>query len=162
MQTFCCVVIPSSFAHLLQTNTCDDVDECTPSRCGEHTACTNLVGSYECACLSGYQFGNDIDCVDINECLESSTCAAQQNTFCVNQPGGFTCPCVSGFVKVDGVCERVGATLTFVLRLALDFNTERNNALLWSSLQTVLESSRFFPSFSDQFLAIEYIGIRYE
>ena len=144
----------------MQTNSCEDIDECNPSRCGEHTVCTNLPGSYQCDCLTGYQRGSGIDCVDINECLDSSTCALQANTVCVNQPGGFTCQCVNGFVKVDGQCEAVAATLTFVLRLTLDFESQRNNAVLWSSLQTVLESQTYFASFSSQFLAVQYIGVR--
>ena len=89
---------------LYQTSTCDDVDECSPSRCGDHTSCVNTAGGYTCTCLAGYTQGMGIDCVDIDECLSVGTCSGDANTVCVNQPGGHTCECQSGFNRIDGVC----------------------------------------------------------
>lgn len=36
-----------------------DTDECAERNGGCHQICTNLPGSYECSCNSGYQKGED-------------------------------------------------------------------------------------------------------
>ena len=40
----------------------DDVDECQSSPCGDHAACNNTVGSYRCACDTGYTKNTDGIC----------------------------------------------------------------------------------------------------
>ena len=32
-----------------------DVDECVADPCGKHTECTNVPGSFECVCNSGFK-----------------------------------------------------------------------------------------------------------
>jgi len=43
---------------------CTDVDECAkPDACGAHSnGCTNMIGTYECQCESGY-VNQDNKCV---------------------------------------------------------------------------------------------------
>ncbi|EYF00112.1 EGF domain protein [Chondromyces apiculatus DSM 436] len=70
---------------------CADINECQngTDNCDTNAACTNLPGSFNCACNSGYQ-GDGTTCTDIDECmLGVDDCAAGET--CVNTPGGFTC-----------------------------------------------------------------------
>ena len=52
-------------------NNCEDVDECaTINDCKANTACQNSIGSFECACIDGFEgeHPRKEDCVDIKEC----------------------------------------------------------------------------------------------
>ena len=75
--------------------------------CGDHGACENLMGSYQCICEPGYQ--PDISgkqCEDVNECLNPLNCRKGQ---CRNTPGSFQCICPSGMKYNDDskACEDV-------------------------------------------------------
>ena len=50
-------------------NTCLDTNECsTANRCEQ--ICTNIIGSYECSCMSGYSLEPDLfSCVKSGVCL---------------------------------------------------------------------------------------------
>ena len=50
-----------------------DVDECNDaSACGPNARCTNIVGGFECECISGYErLSEGANCTDINECMVS-------------------------------------------------------------------------------------------
>ncbi|KAJ8248500.1 hypothetical protein GJAV_G00242690 [Gymnothorax javanicus] len=62
--------------------------------------CTNTHGSYECEpCPDGFE-GKGGQCVDIDECLDASTCA---NGECSNFDGYFVCACRNGYqLSPDG------------------------------------------------------------
>ena len=70
--------------------------------CGNGT-CTNIKGSFECACNSGYSPGPLQSCEDINECKEmglGNQCAFR----CHNVPGSFRCICPYGYsLAPDGM-----------------------------------------------------------
>ncbi|CAG5102437.1 Oidioi.mRNA.OKI2018_I69.chr1.g300.t1.cds [Oikopleura dioica] len=93
---------------------CEDVDECsdpTLNDCaGDHKICDNTIGSYECICPSGYEYGiptgvetlNTVPCIDINECTDDThTC--DPNAQCDNTitPGSYDCSCNAGFWDSD-------------------------------------------------------------
>ena len=80
---------------------CSDYDECQDSRqdknklsyCGEHTTCTNTIGSFTCSCKTGFEsFVANAGCSDINECSQSSTQShCGKNTRCDNTVGSYNC-----------------------------------------------------------------------
>ncbi|XP_061133006.1 vitamin K-dependent protein S isoform X2 [Syngnathus typhle] len=78
---------------------CDnDIDECSdpkfPAGCNQK--CDNIPGSFRCTCKDGYYLRDNINCVDINECLMyPSIC--QEPAQCVNTAGMFECQCPTGF-----------------------------------------------------------------
>ena len=88
---------------------CQDINECdngewyiynssnmgTP--CKNQRNCINIIGSFNC-CAEGYQrnsIGNE--CIDINECIESTNLCKSQGT-CINTIGSYYC-CEDGFKK---------------------------------------------------------------
>ena len=88
---------------------CADINECDANACGDGALCTNTVGSYMCACASGYaRTGASAlapSCADINECKTGAhICASAAN--CKNTPGGHFCACESAgwtvTVSADG------------------------------------------------------------
>jgi len=69
---------------------CNDIDECLDnSTCVKDSICTNLIGSYGCACEPGYEWQNSsmLACVNINECLNNLTCDINAN--CTDLIGKF-------------------------------------------------------------------------
>ncbi len=80
-----------------------DVNECSTSPCSVNALCTNLPGTYECACNTGYE-GNGINsCTDINECSSADICDTQAT--CSNTPGSYTCQCNEYHVGDGATCE---------------------------------------------------------
>ncbi|XP_052253077.1 fibrillin-2-like [Dreissena polymorpha] len=81
-----------------------DENECAdPNRCpGSNTMCTNLPGSYQCGCMTGYT-KEGADCVDIDECLESNNC----EQICTNTVGSYKCSCNPGYVQNDKECTDI-------------------------------------------------------
>nr|XP_061830711.1 vitamin K-dependent protein S-like [Nerophis lumbriciformis] len=76
----------------------NDIDECSdpefPAGCNQK--CYNIPGSFHCMCEDGYFLSDNINCMDVNECLMyPSIC--QQPATCVNTPGMFDCVCPPGF-----------------------------------------------------------------
>ncbi|XP_069746531.1 growth arrest-specific protein 6-like isoform X2 [Narcine bancroftii] len=73
-----------------------DVDECQLNNGGCEHICSNVVGSYQCACRTGFDLLHDKHrCMDINECaLDSGLCGSVQ---CVNTLGSYVCRCDSGY-----------------------------------------------------------------
>ncbi|KAK7153308.1 hypothetical protein R3I93_011265 [Phoxinus phoxinus] len=72
---------------------CEDVDECTESRCPQ--GCLNSQGSFSCYCHAGYDSLPDDrgTCTDINECLDKPC-----EDICLNTVGSFKCSCRENFV----------------------------------------------------------------
>ncbi|XP_077570059.1 vitamin K-dependent protein S [Stigmatopora nigra] len=76
----------------------DDIDECSDSEfpAGCNHNCYNIPGSFYCACKDGYYLSDNINCLDLNECLlYPSIC--DEPAKCVNTPGMFDCVCPAGF-----------------------------------------------------------------
>lgn len=91
-----------------------DLDECamgTDNCDDEPNACTNTLGSFMCACPSGYT-GNGQGangCVDINECAGGAlaACGVGGNG-CTNTPGSYQCSCAAGYAGSGGkACSEI-------------------------------------------------------
>ena len=81
---------------------CTAVNECAgPVNPCLPGTCTDLIGSYQCNCLTGYQFING-GCADINECAISQPCGPHGQ--CLNEPGTYSCRCDIGFEFSSGTC----------------------------------------------------------
>lgn len=78
------------------------------SGCNETTSvCVNTIGSYECKCLNGFIENGDLDCIDIDECVENRSfnkTNCKINSECVNYPGSYNCVCKNGFIENNGDC----------------------------------------------------------
>lgn len=76
-----------------------DMNECALGwdACSALASCTNTatggLGSYTCACNSGYM-GDGRTCTDVNECPSVTSCAPGA---CSNTPGDYTCSCPTGY-----------------------------------------------------------------
>ncbi|XP_078665539.1 uncharacterized protein LOC144907963 [Branchiostoma floridae x Branchiostoma belcheri] len=81
-----------------------DINECTAAHnCHQHAICTNLPGSYNCTCETGYA-GNGLLCDDINEC-EMGSHDCHQEADCLNRPGSYHCQCRVNFRGNGTYCE---------------------------------------------------------
>ncbi|XP_065311314.1 cysteine-rich with EGF-like domain protein 2 isoform X6 [Dermacentor albipictus] len=69
------------------TKTCTKCDPSCKGPCteGGPKACKE--------CVAGYVMNEELGCVDIDECIESTEdlCAKERNTFCANTPGSYKC-----------------------------------------------------------------------
>ncbi len=86
---------------------CVDVNECAQptSPCSANATCSNSVGSYACACNSGFQ-GTGAVCDDIDECqINSGGCSP--DAICQNYEGGNFCICKPGYSGSGQVCADV-------------------------------------------------------
>ncbi|EDV26974.1 uncharacterized protein TRIADDRAFT_54448 [Trichoplax adhaerens] len=74
---------------------CTDVNECITgsNNCSNVATCTNQIGSYSCACNSGY-VGDSINCYDVDECQNMSNNCSQ---ICNNTVGSYTCSYIQGY-----------------------------------------------------------------
>ncbi|KAL3836485.1 hypothetical protein ACJMK2_021917, partial [Sinanodonta woodiana] len=101
---------------------CDnDIDECKQNQsiCGDPLKnCSNVIGTYTCSCISGYEAVNDTcrgytcgcpsgyninkhnnsKCSDIDECIADQSGCEQ---VCDNTPGRFACSCYLGYELRD-------------------------------------------------------------
>jgi MYXO-CTERM domain-containing protein len=93
---------------------CVDVDECNAgtAACDANAACTNIPGSYTCACKPGWA-GDGFGCTDVDECTEG-TAGCDDNARCMNAPGSFSCACLPGWSGSGFACTDVDecATMT--------------------------------------------------
>jgi hypothetical protein len=67
--------------------------------CAVDADCTNNVGSFSCACKSGFS-GDGSTCEDIDEC-KTGTAVCDAQASCSNTAGGYTCAC-NKFWQGDG------------------------------------------------------------
>uniref|UniRef100_UPI00358E3F4F fibrillin-1-like n=1 Tax=Myxine glutinosa TaxID=7769 RepID=UPI00358E3F4F len=76
---------------------CVDFDECKNSKHNCHHFCTNILGTYECSCRSGYSLDpqDKNTCRDNNECNTKSLC--NNGGKCSNTLGSYECKCASGW-----------------------------------------------------------------
>ncbi|XP_031558491.1 latent-transforming growth factor beta-binding protein 4-like, partial [Actinia tenebrosa] len=80
------------------------IDECSEkNKCGAHSSCKNIEGSFTCTCDNGYTSQNGRNCLDIDECTTGKA-DCHRNAVCKNLPGSFTCFCPEGFTgKGDAI-----------------------------------------------------------
>lgn len=84
-----------------------NIDECglDLDTCHENAVCTDSIGSFECACGTGYA-GDGFSCADVDECdLGTAGCAS--NAECSNNDGGFSCACLPGYLGDGLSCENI-------------------------------------------------------
>ena len=61
-----------------------------------NSECKNTKGSFTCSCVTGFEFNEDADCVDVDECQnELELCG--DNMACENSFGSYTCSCIKGY-----------------------------------------------------------------
>lgn len=91
---------------------CFDDNECALGKCGDHTTCVNLPGTFRCDCQPGYKHSTDTVCVDIDECA-TGTHNCDSNARCINTDGSFICVCLPNFEGSGraGDCREVGSCL---------------------------------------------------
>ena len=96
---------------------CDDIDECENSTetCDTGKTCVNTLGGYSCiegacikpcndirnascACCQGYRLHNEVECVDVDECMESTHLCEMK---CHNTVGSYYCSCNEGYQLAD-------------------------------------------------------------
>jgi len=89
--------------------TCSDVNECTlgTDLCSVNGICTNTIGSYSCACKTGYTGDGFIgNCKDVDECaLNTDNC--HTHATCTNNIGSYTCACNNGYYGNGVACTEI-------------------------------------------------------
>ncbi|XP_029295180.1 LOW QUALITY PROTEIN: hemicentin-1 [Cottoperca gobio] len=91
---------PSGFTISTETNTCQDIDECSQGShmCHYNQQCVNTVGTYRCQAKCGPGFKPSItgtSCEDVDECQESALSPCQHQ--CLNTLGSYRCICHPGY-----------------------------------------------------------------
>ncbi|XP_015593376.1 protein kinase C-binding protein NELL1 isoform X4 [Cephus cinctus] len=89
---------------------CPDVDECKQQggseghHCNANTRCVNVVGSYTCECLPGYDRVDKFNCAELDECATGRHTCAEHAT-CINTPGSYYCQCNEGYMGDGHICK---------------------------------------------------------
>lgn len=81
----------------LETGQCEDINECkNPKACDRLLECVNTPGSYSCECKYGLRKHprNDLNCQDIDECVEHPGLCEHK---CFNTNGSYQCSCERGY-----------------------------------------------------------------
>ncbi|KAM9391508.1 hemicentin-1 [Pholidichthys leucotaenia] len=91
---------PSGFTISTETNTCQDIDECSQGlhMCHYNQQCVNTVGTYRCQATCGPGFKPSItgtSCEDVDECQESAVSPCHHQ--CINTLGSYRCICHPGY-----------------------------------------------------------------
>ncbi|XP_072272967.1 uncharacterized protein, partial [Pyxicephalus adspersus] len=86
---------------------CEDIDECQDqymNNCNFYGtgSCVNIIGSYTCACNTGFEYKEEFGCVDIDECTGSAPNDCHPLAVCTNRHGTYTCTCPNGYYG-DGI-----------------------------------------------------------
>ncbi|KAM3610982.1 uncharacterized protein V6R79_011806 [Siganus canaliculatus] len=98
---------PSGFTISTETNTCQDIDECSQGShmCHYNQQCVNTVGTYRCQAKCGPGFKPSISgtsCEDVDECQESALSPCQHQ--CLNTLGSYRCICHPGYQQSGQRC----------------------------------------------------------
>ena len=94
---------------------CADNDECATMGpicgLGRGFVCTNVPGSYRCACPTGYSApATGGTCTDVNECARvPAVCGVGT---CTNTGGSYTCACPAGYSATGGTCVDINECAT--------------------------------------------------
>ncbi|XP_055367591.1 hemicentin-1 [Betta splendens] len=91
---------PSGFTISTESNTCQDIDECSQGShlCHYNQKCVNTLGTYRCQAKCGPGFKPSItgaSCEDVDECQESALSPCQHQ--CLNTLGSYRCICHPGY-----------------------------------------------------------------
>lgn len=108
---------PSGFTMSTESNTCQDIDECTQGShlCHPNQHCVNTVGTYRCQAKCGPGFKPSVvgtSCEDVDECRESAISPCQQQ--CFNSLGSYRCGCHPGYQLVGHRCLDINECLRSV------------------------------------------------
>ena len=99
---------------IMLTNGNADIDECSEGISGCSQLCTNIIGSYYCTCLNGYQLSNDNHtCSDIDECTSDNGGCEQT---CTNTNGSYYCSCLTGYLLDNNNHNCSGITIFSIFR----------------------------------------------
>ncbi|KAF6729918.1 Hemicentin-1 [Oryzias melastigma] len=98
---------PSGFTISTETNTCQDIDECSQGShmCHYNQQCVNTLGTYRCQAKCGAGFKPSITgtiCEDVDECQESAVSPCQHQ--CLNTLGSYRCVCHPGYQQAGHRC----------------------------------------------------------
>ncbi|ESN96532.1 hypothetical protein HELRODRAFT_189281 [Helobdella robusta] len=81
-----------------------------------HSLCVGCRGPkpHQCKeCKKGYQFNEDHECVDMNECEQEVPVCQEEHEQCVNRVGSFVCECEDGYVRRrGGPCQKKHIIIT--------------------------------------------------
>ncbi|NNC02088.1 DUF4215 domain-containing protein [Corallococcus exiguus] len=90
-----------------QPTVCTDIDECAAGtdNCNQDATCTNIGGSFTCACNAGYE-GDGVTCTNIDECA-ASPCL--NGGTCIDGVGSYTCECAPTYEGNN--CQSCSGTL---------------------------------------------------
>ena len=116
-----------------------DINECSILNGGCSYRCENTVGSYKCVCSKGYELqSNGRTCVNINECLNETTCDSK-NGICTDNAGSHRCSCRNGYsLQYDGkTCTGKNGFITSVRSKSIVLVIQ----VRWSSLNSVTIAS---------------------
>ncbi|CAL8343147.1 unnamed protein product [Lota lota] len=91
---------PSGFTISTETNSCQDIDECSQGShaCHYNQQCVNTAGTYRCGARCGAGFRPSAagsTCEDVDECQESLVSPCQHQ--CLNTLGSYRCVCHPGY-----------------------------------------------------------------
>jgi len=70
--------------------------------------CSNIEGSFRCACDPGFKEDNSTGtptCTDIDECLNPVLNDCHRNATCTNTEGNYTCECTDSFLGDGFTCQ---------------------------------------------------------
>ena len=86
---------------------CMDVDECADQtdNCDANATCTNVDGSFTCACNAGFN-GDGVTCTDTGDCANDPCAdAGDANSTCTEGATGYTCACSAGYSFDGATCS---------------------------------------------------------
>jgi cysteine-rich repeat protein len=100
-----CRTVASGWECPEEGGACTDINECDreTDNCSDFGTCSNVDGSFECACNSGYA-GDGVLCANINEC-DADPC--DTDAVCADSDGSFTCTCNSGYSGDGFICADI-------------------------------------------------------
>ncbi|XP_064187625.1 very low-density lipoprotein receptor-like isoform X2 [Anguilla rostrata] len=78
-----------------------DQNECLENNGGCSHVCVDQPLGFVCDCPSGMRLVRDMQCEEINQCLDADVCSQ----LCVHVNGTFTCDCHAGYQKSPGTGE---------------------------------------------------------